>query len=433
MQTLSQIQAITGLMIRDIESYVRDKSIILLASRFRNRNALLAWFTAFGAEVFFHTFEPSDTTLRSFLDRFIATYRDMNHAFGKQTTQALNSLTATIEDWADALAADLAKAKPKPIFVILDNFDYLPPSADVSTFFLRLAIQLPTGMHVVINSRELALEPWLILVWEKKALVLGDETSLDGGIFDPSKPKTPHLEVYGLVGGNIYVNGLPVKIWDGPLPKLLFYYFVDHPMVTRDEIFATFWPGLPIKEATNVFHVTKRKIAENIGFEVTRYLKTFYIPSGQMQVHYDVRNFETLLQMVAFEDNTYTEVPPEWYSAIHLYRTPFLSRYSAPWIEQRRLHIQQAYVGALTGIARIHKAQGDTAHAITYYLRALRDAPEREDIHRELMALYASHRDIDQVVEQFKMLTTILKRTLNIPPSKATRQFYNGLVGSDPT
>ena len=40
-------------------------------------------------------------------------------------------------------------------------------------------------------------------------------------------------------------------------------------MVTRDEIFETFWPGLPTKEATNVFHVTKRKISERLGYELT--------------------------------------------------------------------------------------------------------------------------------------------------------------------
>ena len=41
-------------------------------------------------------------------------------------------------------------------------------------------------------------------------------------------------------------------------------------MATRDDIFNTFWPSLSIKEATNVFHVTKRKVNEILGFE-TRY------------------------------------------------------------------------------------------------------------------------------------------------------------------
>ncbi|MBX3080906.1 MAG: bacterial transcriptional activator domain-containing protein [Anaerolineae bacterium] len=433
MQAESQIQSITGLNVNDVESFVRDKSVILFAPRFRNRNALMTWFTSFGTEAYFHTLDTSDTTLIPFLSNLVDKFRDFDGNFGKQTTQALNTASVTVDDCVDALVADLTKAKPKPTFIILDSFDYLQPSEDVTAFFLKLVSKLPKGMQLVINSRDLPAEPWSTLVRNKKAVVLGDEKSLDGGIFDPNKPDTAHLEVYGLAGGNVYVNGLPLTTWDGPLPKHLFYYFVDHPMVTRDEIFDTFWPDLPTKEATNVFHVTKRKISERLGFELTAYSGGFYRPSGQMDVHYDVRNFETLLGTISFEDEELAEVPPEWYSAIHLYRTPFLTRLDMPWIERRRQQIKQNYVGILIGIGRIYKALNDTDNAITYYLRALREYPEREDVHRELMGMYASRRDIDKAVEQYKMLTSILKRTLNISPSKTTRQFYKSIVGSDPS
>ena len=40
---------------------------------------------------------------------------------------------------------------------------------------------------------------------------------------------------------------------------------------TRADIFKEFWPGLPIKSATNVFHVTKRKIGERLGCDLTSY------------------------------------------------------------------------------------------------------------------------------------------------------------------
>lgn len=433
MQVESQIQSITRLNVDDVESFVRDKSVILFAPRFRNRNALMSWFTSFGAEAYFHTLDSSDTSLTAFLTNLVDKFHDFDGNFGKQTAQALNTTAASLEDMADALAADLSKAKPKPTFVILDSFDYLQPSDDVTAFFLRLVSKLPKGVQLVINSRDLAAEPWSTLVRNKKAVVLGDEKSLDGGIFDPGKPNTAHLEVYGLAGGNVYVNGLPLTTWDGPLPKHLFYYFVDHPMVTRDEIFETFWPDLPTKEATNVFHVTKRKISERLGFELTAYSGGFYRPSGQMNVHYDVRNFETSLNAVSFEDEELSEVPQEWYNAIHLYRTPFLTRLDMPWIDKRRQQIKQAYVGALIGIGRIYKALNDSDNAVTYYLRALREYPEREDVHRELMGLYAARRDVDKAVEQYRMLTSILKRTLNITPSKATRQFYKSIVGSEPS
>jgi DNA-binding SARP family transcriptional activator len=65
-------------------------------------------------------------------------------------------------------------------------------------------------------------------------------------------------------------------------------------------------------------------------------------------------------------------------------------------------------------------------------VRALREYPEREDIHHELMGLYISQGHIDKAGEQYETLTSILKRGLNITPSKVTQQFYKGVVGGDP-
>jgi two-component SAPR family response regulator len=225
---------------------------------------------------------------------------------------------------------------------------------------------------------------------------------------------------------------MPLTTWDGPLPKNLFYYFVDHPMVTRDEIFETFWPDLPVKEATNVFHVTKRKISERLGFELTSYASGFYHPSGQMSVHYDVRNFEEMIATGTSDDEDNPVIPGEWYQAIKLYRTPFLHGFDMPWVERRRQQIKQAYVGALIGIGRMHKALGQSDDAIGYYLRAMREYPEREDVHRELMGLYAAQGLLDKAVEQYRMLTLILKRMLGIAPSKSTRAFYKVIVGTEP-
>lgn len=431
MSSEAQIASIIGLDLATVEASIRDKSVILLAPRLRNRNALMSLFTTFGADALFYALAPTDSTLSAFLTSFVEGIRDTDDKFGKQIAQALTTADAGPEDYADAFINDLGKAKPKPDFLILDNFDYLSSSEEVTTFFTRVVAKLSKGLQLVINSRNLSTDPWSSLVRNHKAVVLGDEKSLNGGIFDPAKPETPHLEVYAIAGANVYVNGLPLTTWDGPLPKHLFYYFVDHPMVTRDEIFETFWPELPTKEATNVFHVTKRKISERLGFELTAYGSGFYRPSGQMTVHYDVRNFETLLNAASVEEER-TSIPQEWYQAIHLYRTPFLPRLEMPWIERRRQQIKQSYVSALIGIARIHKALNEAESAISYYLRALREFPEREDVHRELMGLYASEHNKDAAAEQYRMLTAILKRTLNISPSKTTRSFYKSIMGNEP-
>lgn len=397
--------------------------LILLAPRLRNRNALMAWFLRNASEAAFYALTPADADLESFLNGLIAGLSEAYAKFGKQTAQALAEHREP-DELADALIADLGKIKPRLKYLLLDNFDFLGSSASVQAFFDLLVKTLPSGTQLVINSRHLAYGAWSGLVRSHHAIVMGDERTLDGGIFAPDKPDTPHLEVYGLAGGNVYVNGVPLNTWDGPLPRNLFYYFVDHPMVTRDEIFETFWPELPTKEATNVFHVTKRKISERLGYELTAYAGGFYRPSGQMTVHYDVARFEQVVESSKIKP---PEDPLVWYRAIQLYRSPFLNHIDMPWIMRRREELRMAYAEALIGVGRLYRALGEDEHAISYYLRALREVPQREDIHRDLMSLYSEHHEIGKAVAQYSLLCEILDRTLGITPSKATQTLYKAI------
>ena len=99
------------------------------------------------------------------------------------------------------------------------------------------------------------------------------------------------LEVRALGDGRVQLNGELVEDWDGVLPRALFFYLVDRGMVTRNEIFETFWPTLTNREATNVFHVTKRKISEVLGTDLTVYWSGFYHISPRIHLSYDAALF----------------------------------------------------------------------------------------------------------------------------------------------
>jgi DNA-binding SARP family transcriptional activator len=374
-------------------------------------------------DAYLHTLSEGETTLSAFANGLVADLRDFFPNFGSQTVQAADSAPA---DLADAVLADLKQLKSGIKTLILDDFDKLYPSDDVAAFFERFVDKLPRGMKLVINSRTLTYRPWGELAHSGEAVVLGEESAIDGGIFTPSASTKPHLEVYGFGTGHVYMNGLPIETWDGPLPRNLFFYFIDHPMITRDEIFDTFWPGLATKEATNVFHVTKRKVSERLGYELTSYSGGFYRPSDQIQIHYDVKNFET---EVATGIESGKESIETYYRAIRLYRTEFLHTTEMPWIDERREHLRLTYASALIAVGRIYKSLNETEKAISFYLRALREVPQREDIHRDVMTIYEGRGERDKAIVQYKALKDILKRSLGIAPSSATRTLYNMLTG----
>jgi two-component SAPR family response regulator len=97
---------------------------------------------------------------------------------------------------------------------------------------------------------------------------LTTEINSDQALYNPQGQSKPTLETYALGRGYGIVNGQTINNWDGALPRNLFFYFVDHPLITRDQIFEVFWPRLATKDATNVFHVTKRKISERITMKI---------------------------------------------------------------------------------------------------------------------------------------------------------------------
>jgi two-component SAPR family response regulator len=201
--------------------------------------------------------------------------------------------------------------------------------------------------------------------------------------------------------------------------------------VTRDEIFETFWPNLNVKEATNVFHVTKRKISERIGakvsdnksYELTQYSGGFYMPSKKIVRHYDVSDFQDAIEqsMIATSDEKEKDL---LIRAIELYKEPFLQTVSMQWVGDRREHLKQLYAQALIGMARLHKRNHELRHALGYFARALKETPEREDLHREVMMIYMEQNHYDDAYRQYTTLERILDQLLGIGPSSETRDLF---------
>src|SRR4029077_14782627 len=68
------------------------------------------------------------------------------------------------------------------------------------------------------------------------------------------------VEIFGLGPGTVMLDSEPIDSWEGHLPRLLFFFALDRPVVTRSEICQAFWPELNTDQAVNVFHVTKRRL-----------------------------------------------------------------------------------------------------------------------------------------------------------------------------
>jgi tetratricopeptide (TPR) repeat protein len=412
--------AITRVSLDSLQARIQGRKIVLLAPNTPYRGAFLAYFLRDPQHgPLYYRIGAGETTVPALI-RGLATEMETvlgpdGEAFGRTLRAALDDPSAP--RLAEALAVALAGLNRDPAILYLDEFDRLQVNAEFHTFVLSLTHHLGRQAQIILNARGLRAQPWYDLVARDDALVIGNERMTQAGMLQVEGAFKPQLEVFGFGRGHVLVNGQPLTRWDGALPRSLFFFFIDRPLLTRDEIFDAFWPDLGTKEATNVFHVTKRKISECISnsvedgatYELTKYQNGYYLPNERVARHYDVFDFTD-----AYQRADGAEDPHEAYalfrSVIDLHRAPFLTSITMPWANDRRSSLRQMLVHALSSASRLAGDFGDSTQALDYALRALGLLPNNAECHEAAIALLLATGRTDEARAQFSRLEALHRR-----------------------
>lgn len=309
------------------------------------------------------------------------------------------------------------------VALVLDAFDRIPLQYGLP-FAAALASHLQSGNRLILSTRILPIalfdHPDLA---HRIALV---PVHPDRMILNyAERTDKPILEVRALGPGRVLIDGRSIDEWDGILPRTLFFYFIDRGMTTRDEIFQTFWPTLTTREATNVFHVTKRKISEILQADLTVYWSGFYRISPALDLQYDVIKFAEAVQNAAVAPDD--EAIQLYQNAIALYHGNFLSSIQQPWVERRRLELVTSYAEALAGLGRIHLKRQAPLEALGYYLRACATSPHREDLARAVMELFRDLGQPSDALATFARLQDALRTTLGVRPDRQTVELADAI------
>ncbi len=424
------VQEVTHVSLDSFRQRSAGKKFVLIYPWTNYRNLFLTYFLSNAQDgLLYYRIGDDQVSLNDWLSGLLEEFQTVLGDFGHNLQRALSEgKPAAI---GEALAADLSIYGDEPLILFIDELDRVAMDADFNQFVRALVGALPSDVQVAFSSRLLTYQPWYDMVARGEAIVLGTDQRKDDMMFTVEATPKPQLEVYGFGRGHALVNGMPITNWDGALPRNLFFFFMDHPLVTRDEIFETFWPDLSVKEATNVFHVTKRKITERISmkitddgsYELTQYNSGFYMPSDKVVRHYDVGDFQEAVDK-ALVANSEKEEVALLSRAIDIYKASFLQTIEMKWVQERRSTLRQLYAQALIGMGRIYNRRSEQQRAIGFFTRALKETPEREDIHRQVMGLYQGMGMLDDAVVQYRKLEQVLNDTLKIAPSRETRELY---------
>ncbi|MBZ0283483.1 MAG: hypothetical protein K8L97_22295 [Anaerolineae bacterium] len=400
--------------------------VILLHPRSRYRSTLVAHLIhSTDTRVFYYAMGPDDINLQSFLAGITHDLANQYPTFGRHTNILPQDSDQKFDVLLDAFTRDLAEIDNGPCLLILDEYDRSDSADDIQRFIEKLIGQLPEHWKLIINSRTLPRLPWVSLIAQRHAVLLEDDFLIKNDFYKTETEGTHKLEVFALGPGYVLMNGQAIDSWEGHLPRLLFFFALDRPIITRSEICQAFWPELDTDQAVNVFHVTKRRLHKALDMDVLVHDGGYYRVNPDMSIHYDVVNFVSAL--MDGRDENEAKRMAAWQRAIDIYRGPFLQGHSDNWIVDRRNDFRAGYLEALTEMAHVRLDAERYEHALGLFQRALAEDNTREDIHREVMQLYARLGRRSEAAGHYQRLAEDLKKEKR-QPAPETQELYQNII-----
>lgn len=408
-------------------------NVILLHPRSRYRSVLVAQLINSPDIIsFYYAMGPDDINVQAFISGMTHDLATQHPTFGRHVNLLPETVFDDFDTHADLIlktfAQDLAEVSSERFLFILDEYDRSDSADDVQYFIERLPEYMPANCRLVINSRTLPRIAWISLIAKNRAVLIEDDRLIREGFYDIENHQEPTLEVYALGPGFVTQQGAYIDAWEGHLPRLLFFFTLDRPVVTRSDICHAFWPELNAEQAVNVFHVTKRRLHKALGMDVLVHEDGYYRVNPEIPLHYDVLEFVQALVRGRNEQLPVDERIRAWQNAIDLYRGPFLQGHDEPWIRERRAHYRAGYVEALSCTAEIWERRDRPEHSLALYQRALAEDTRNEALHRQIMRLYARLGRRSEAAAQYQALVSELQQ-YQLQPETETQALYESIRG----
>jgi DNA-binding SARP family transcriptional activator len=414
----------------------QESRLILLHPDSRLRSMLVAkLMNSAEFDTFYYAIGADDVDLQSFINGISSALAVQHVTFGRHINilprYVLENPNAHFDKVLQAFVQDVSELSERSFLLILDEYDLSDRADEVQHFVERLSNSFPSNGRLVINSRTLPRLPWLAMLSQRRASLIKDNeviTQQFYGMPNRDRNQDGTLQVYSIGPSFVMVDGIFIDTWEGHLPRLLFFFALDRPIVTRSEICDAFWPELDAEQAVNVFHVTKRRLHKALEADVLVHDDGYYKVNPDLPVYYDALEYVNALMRSRRTDDVEAKMT-DWARVIELYRGPFLQGHNELWITERRNEFRDGYIEAVTGTAAVWWQKGRLELALSLFNKAVKADVYREDIHRDIMRLYDEMNRRSEAASQYKNLVTLLKaKKKAINPT--TETLYQQIINS---
>ena len=410
--------------------FVGDSKIVLLHPSSRFRSLIVARLLGDSREkTYYYALDVDDINLFNFLTGLISGLSKQHSTFGRLLSllpqNVLENPYKHLELVLRTFLDELAEFEDGDFFLVLDEFDRADAADDVHRFVERLSHMAPDRCKIVLSGRTLPRLPWLAMIAKRQAVILRDDQLVREDFYSNRNSEGASLKVLSLGPGYVFLNDYLIDNWEGHLPRLLLFFVMDRPEVTRNQICETFWPDLDIDQAVNVFHVTKRRLHKALGVDILSHDGTYYRIDPGIPFYFDA--FEYVESLLTCRHGDPEDAFQLWQSVAKLYRGPFLQGHDDGWIEERRQAYSIANIETLMKIADMWSERGNDELALLTLGKAIDADFSLEAVHLKLLKLYVKLGRRAEAVAHYRELEKWAKSNKN-PISRETRHLVSEIT-----
>jgi LuxR family maltose regulon positive regulatory protein len=231
-----------------------------------------------------------------------------------------------------------------------------------------------------------------------------------------------------LVGG----QELTQERWVSAKARDLLAYFITFrgERIPAERAFEAIWAEKPGRGLT-AFHtaLTRLRNALRVNEPAPRFV---LVETGEYHLdvarfNIDVDEFDAALANARATSND--ETSARWLEqAIGMYQGEYLQNLYYDWLFPERRRLSQDYLGALRQLADYHFTHERFTRSLDLLHRALRMDNLLEDLHCQVMRVYAALGDRAGLMQQYQELKEILAGEMSIEPLPTTKKLYDRLL-----
>ncbi len=237
-----------------------------------------------------------------------------------------------------------------------------------------------------------------------------------------------------LLGGfQITYNDREVRALQAERLVLLASYLLLHSSkpITRKQLAYTFWADTTEEQARtnlrNLFHHFKKASPEIDSSLEMEGQSIRWKPGAEIRL--DAAEFEEVLAKAKAAQNDKVRIE-FLQQAVNLYRGELLPGYYEDWILTRREELHQAYLAALSQLAKLLEDSRQYEESIEITNRLIRSEPLNESAYHLVMRLHALNNDRAGALQAYHACVTVMRRELDMEPSTEIQTLYEQLVRS---